>query len=108
MDTEHFRIHYTLSGRDAASSTEFIDEIALDLDFSWDVEINEFGWKTPPPDNGIGGDDCYDVYIQGIYETEYGHVDIASTTCGINPFKSHGGASFMVLDSQFTNCCYAT
>ncbi len=103
LDTEHFRIHYTLSGRDAAASTDFIDEIALALEYSWDVEINQFGWKAPPPDNGIGGDDRYDVYIQGIYETEYGHVDIASTTCGIDPFTRHGEASFMVLDSQFTH-----
>jgi len=103
LDTEHFLIHYTLSGRDAAHSTAFIDEIALALEYSWQMEINEFGWQAPPADNGIGGDDRYDIYIQALsLLDELGYVDTAPLACSTDPFKRHGTSSFMVLDSTFT------
>ncbi len=58
----HFRIHYTTSGTDASSLT-YANDIAEYVDYSWQTECVTMGYFTPPPDNGLGGDDLYDIYI---------------------------------------------
>ncbi len=58
----HFRIHYTTSGTDASSLT-YANDIAEYMDYSWQTECVTMGYFTPPPDNGLGGDDLYDVYV---------------------------------------------
>ena len=103
LDTEHFRIHYTLSGRDAAYSVAFVEEVALALEYSWNVEIDEFGWQAPPSDNGIGGDDRYDVYIQGLAKkSEYGHVSADIMSCSTDSSNGSRVSSYMAIDGKFT------
>jgi len=58
----HFKIHWTDSGSDSVSYAYALS-IAIAADSSWQVQCNEMGFFQPPPDNGIGGDDLYDIYI---------------------------------------------
>ncbi|MBD3276975.1 MAG: hypothetical protein GF388_01635, partial [Candidatus Aegiribacteria sp.] len=58
----HFKIHWTDSGADAVTYG-YAECIALAADSSWQVQCNELGFIQPPPDNGVGGDDLYDIYI---------------------------------------------
>ena len=78
LDTEHFRIHYTLSGEDRTpeldennnSHPDFVEEVARALEFSWFAEVEHFGWPAPPSDKGLGGDERYDIYLQDLYGEE--------------------------------------
>jgi len=115
QDTEHFRIHYTQEGRDAVLSDYYVNTIAETLKHVWDVEIDQFGWAAPPPDDGIGGDDRYDVYLQDIlWDGTFGYVEGGSgeryrqnTQIGDNPntdaVESRASASFMVLDNDYAD-----
>lgn len=57
-----FKIHWTDSGEDAVNLT-YANTIAIAADSSWQVQCDEMNFITPPPDNGVGGDDLYDIYI---------------------------------------------
>ncbi|MBC8508042.1 MAG: hypothetical protein ISR58_08830 [Anaerolineales bacterium] len=114
QDTEHFKIHYTLEGRDAVLSTDYVDEMAAALEFSWEIEIAQFGWAPPPPDDGIGGDDRYDVYIQNVFEdgtagyTEGGDERYRGPQQGVigdNPLteavETRASVSYIVMDNDY-------
>ncbi len=62
IGTTHFKIHYTLTGGDA-TSTNYANNVANYFEYSWSIEVDSLGWDAPPPDNGAGGDDRYDIYI---------------------------------------------
>lgn len=70
--TEHFVIHYTLDGEDAISPTDdnndglpdYVETVAEALEFSWQHEIEELGWRNPLVDRGEGGDLRLDVYLE--------------------------------------------
>ncbi len=114
LDTEHFRIHYTTSGRDAVASLEYVNQVAEALEYSWQVEIDQFGWAAPPPDEGIGGDDRYDVYLQEIlWDGTFGYTEGGEQRyrgdgqAGDNPntpaIEKRAAASFMVLDNDYAD-----
>ena len=73
----NFRIHYTTTGIDA-SVLSYAQDIAEYMDYAWEEECNTMGYFTPPPDNNIGGDNLYDIYI----------AFIEGNTLG---YTSHGG-----------------
>ncbi|MFO8183465.1 MAG: T9SS type A sorting domain-containing protein [Candidatus Aegiribacteria sp.] len=58
----HFKIHWTDSGVDATNQT-YANSIALAADSAWAVGCDQMGFYQPPPDNGVGGDDKYDIYV---------------------------------------------
>jgi len=105
LDTEHFRIHYTFSGRDAAFSNDFIQGVAIALEYSWDKQINEFGWQPPPGDNGLGGDDRLDVYIQSVSSVDkFGYADKSGRhICDPSSVSWQGVPSYFVIDNNFAN-----
>ncbi len=59
----HFVIHWTDSGSDAVTSA-YANDVAVAADSAWQVESVEMSFNHPPPDNGLGGDDRYDMYIR--------------------------------------------
>lgn len=115
LDSEHFRLHYTTTGRDAVLSADFVNEVTQALEHVWDVEINQFGWAAPPPDNGLGGDDRYDVYLQEIlWDGTFGYVEGGEDSRyhsraqnGDNPntaaVETRASVSFMVLDNDYAD-----
>lgn len=84
-----FRIHYDNSGMHAPEYN--LDELALALDSSYNFEINKLGYLKPPSDDGEGGDNLYDVYIQDL-GVIYGYTEF---------FDQSNSPSFMVIDNNY-------
>jgi hypothetical protein len=117
LDTIHFRVHYTTNGKDAVPPTDenknghpdFVEHVALAVEFAWEAEINHFGWAAPPSDKGLGGDNRYDIYLKNIMTdgtfgyTEGGYLD---NIVGDNPntpiVERNASYSFMVLDNDYS------
>ena len=82
VDTQHFRIFYTMSGEDAIQVSDgngnaipdYVEEVAFALEHSWDVEIDQLGWAEPPPDDDLGGNDLFDVYLEDLDRYIIGYV----------------------------------
>ena len=90
-DTQHFRIHYTLAGEDAVSTVDqnsdglpdYVADVAEALEYAWVQEVERLGWRMPLPDEGEGGDERLDVYLE--YQDEfYGYVDTLGGYVGDN------------------------
>lgn len=116
LDTDHFRIHYTLSGDDAVTPSnendnqhpDFVEEVARAIEYSWSAEVEHFGWAAPPSDGSLGGDGRYDVYLENVFAediagyTEGGYSD---TIVGDNPnspgIETNASHSFIALDNDY-------
>lgn len=61
----YFKLHWTDSGADA-TTLSYAQGIAGEADYSWGVQCDQMGYFNPPPDNGAGGDDRYDIYVMSI------------------------------------------
>jgi len=76
-----FRIHFDTTGADTPNyfpGTKnniqlSIDSLAIAFDSSYNFEINILGYKSPPDDEGDGGDNLFDVYIDNV--GAYGYTD---------------------------------
>ena len=108
LDSEHFRIHYTLSGNDAVSSLEYVNTVAEIMEHVWQVEVEQMGWTPPPPDGGFGGDDRYDVYLLNIFEdgtAGYSDGGFPETVVGDNPrtpfVETRSHYSYLALDNDY-------
>ncbi len=58
----HVRVHYTTSGTDS-TTLAWAESTAVFAETCW-VRVQRLGWATPAPDQGIGGDDRFDIYIR--------------------------------------------
>ncbi len=91
-----FRIHYDTTGTHApdyfngAKNTIqlSVDSLAIALDSAYNFEVNFLGYLPPPSDNGAGGDNLYDVYIQ-VAMPNYGWT---------HPI--HNGPTYIVVDNK--------
>lgn len=117
LDTEHFRVHYTFEGEDGVSPEDtngnghpdYVEEVGRAMEFSWFAEIEHFGWAPPPPDDGLGGDDRYDVYLQNVMADDYaGYTDSDGNDSLIgdnpnSPLITETGSthSHIVLDNDY-------
>ena len=75
--THNFLIHYDTEGQKAVYNSDidadpsdgvpdYINRMAEYFEKSWATYIEELGYDPPPPDNGLGGDDRYDIYVTRI------------------------------------------
>jgi len=106
----NFRIHYDTTGSDApamldafhqpipGSANEFADSVASIAAYVHQYEVDSLGYLPPPADNGAGGGDEYDIYIQDLSNT-YGVTWPESPING----KPQGGTftSYMTIDNDF-------
>jgi hypothetical protein len=112
--TEHFLIHYTLIGQDGVDPADgnqnglpdYVELVAEALEFSWQTEIDQYGWAAPPSDSGKGGDDRIDVYIEDIMGDGYaGYADSEGGYVGDNPntpeTEHHAYYSYLGLDNNY-------
>jgi hypothetical protein len=53
---------------------EYLDSLTIALDSAYNFEVNYLGYPPPPSDNGLGGDDKYDIYITSL-GNEYGETN---------------------------------
>jgi len=97
-----FKLHYDIVGTHAVPSADtdsnlvpdFVESMAAYCDSSWQKHLS-LGFLEPPPDNGIGGDDKYDVYFENMGFYGYA-VPEASGARPWNDFYSH-----LVLNNDF-------
>ncbi len=104
-----FRIHYDTSGINTpkyytsndlthyslnALLKIYIDSLAIAADSAYNFEVNFLGYPPPPPDNGSGGDNKYDIYIENLGNT-YGFTQFEFSS-------GYTGPSFMEVNSDFT------
>lgn len=108
LDTPHFRIHYTTSGADAATS-DYVRKVAQAVEDFFEIEINRLGWAVPPSDQSLGGNDLYDVYIIDLVGQNEGSLGYASpeTIVGDNPntpeVELDAATSYLVIDNDYAN-----
>ncbi|MBX3002419.1 MAG: hypothetical protein KF828_00595 [Anaerolineales bacterium] len=116
LDSEHFRIHYTLDGVDAvpaqgnhpSGQPDYVIEVARAMEYAWYGAIDHFGWAPPPRDGGLGGDDRYDVYLQEILSEDYAgftESDLGASVIGDNPLtrlvERAATHTYIVLDNDY-------
>lgn len=105
----NFRVHYDTTGYHAPDLTDndengvpdYVDKTLEYLEYAWDLEINQLGFREPVSDNGAGGDDKVDFYIQDFGPGGYGYT-IPETTV------NHRAPAFCVIDDDFQGTQYAT
>ncbi len=90
-----FRVHYDLTGSDVP--TYNLDSLAIALDSAYNFEVNYLGYPPPPSDNGAGGDNRYDIYIQNLGNT-YGYTEPENE---ISP-GSGRYTSYLVINYDFS------
>ena len=89
----YFRIHYDLKGQNKPAYD--LNSLALSLDSAYAFEIGYLNYPVPPSDNGAGGDDKYDVYIQDL-SGYYGYTELEGST------QEGHYYSYMVIDNDFS------
>ncbi len=103
--TDHFRLHYDLSGENAITHNEdisFIAEAGAACELCWTTYHTDQNWPEPKCDEGAGGDDLIDVYFVNLGPGIFGyamHEDL--------PEKS-GDTGFIVLNSDYRDSAHLT
>ncbi|PJF25895.1 MAG: hypothetical protein CUN53_10450, partial [Phototrophicales bacterium] len=106
FDTEHFRIHYTRSGRDRAAD-EFVQAVARAAEEFYRIQIVVMGWAVPPGDGFMGGSPQIDIYLKDIIGEGSGALGYTSPRLivGDNPntpeIETNAAASLMVMDNDY-------
>jgi len=96
--TDHFRLHYDLSGENAITHNEdltFISDAGEICEACWSIYHTDQLWPEPLCDNGAGSDSLIDVYFINLGPNIFGyamHEDI--------PGES-GKTGFIVLNSDY-------
>ncbi len=88
-----FRIHFDTTGSDKIGYD--LNLLSQALDSSYKFEVNYLGFLAPPLDNGEGGDNKYDVYVQNL--GSYGQTVFETE---ITP-NSDKFTSYMEIDNDF-------
>ncbi|NDJ34012.1 MAG: hypothetical protein GYB64_05055 [Chloroflexi bacterium] len=113
--TEHFLLHYTLTGPDAVPTDAdrdndapppYVQQVGDLLEEAWTVQVEEWGWAVPPADGELGGDERLDVYLVQLLSTGIaGYVSPEGGIVRDNPNTSavelDAAYSYMVLDNDY-------
>jgi len=75
----YFKIHYDTLGTNAVPTADgnangipdYVEKLGEYADSSWAHQVVTLGWRPPPPDNGNGGDDRFDIYTESMYYYGY-------------------------------------
>ncbi len=101
----YFKLHYTDTGSDAVPPEDldtdgipdYIESCAAYLDTTYTMHTS-LGYMDPPLDNGVGGDDRYDVYLKDINDV-YGYT--VPEAMGPMPWNDY--TSYIVMHNTFTD-----
>ncbi len=95
-----FRIHFNKTGNNKPGYD--LNELARAADSAYNFEVNILKYPPPPKDNGAGGDDLYDIYIQNLVSGLYGYTELETKLVG----ETYSG--YTVIDNDFSGSNYAT
>jgi hypothetical protein len=114
--TEHFLVHYTLTGVDAVPPADqngngipdWVEEVGQTMETVWNVEVTDLGWPAPLPDRGEGGDTRFDVYLMELFSKGMGgYVSPDGGFVGDNPNtrrqEQQAAYGFLVLENDFVD-----
>lgn len=103
-DTAHFRIHYTLVGKDAVTE-EYVKLVANTMEEIYQLQVVEMNWRVPPRDRARGGDERYDVYLMDLVNDWDGGVLGFARPENFARLRGHQApstsASFLALDNDY-------
>lgn len=113
-DTEHFRIHYDLTGTHAADNTitnqnnipDYINTMADIFEEVYNHEITELGYTIPPYDGTDGGgSNLYDIYVQNInyYALTYWDVFVGDNENSQNVTETNAYTSYIVMRNNYNS-----
>jgi len=97
-----FRIHYDENGTNRPNYIsgwtvdQNVSEVAKALDSTYLFEVVYLGFLPPPPDNGAGGDNKYDVYILNVNQGIYGETAWEDKVGSVN------WTSFIQIDNDYS------
>ncbi len=107
-----FRIHFDTIGTHAPALvnaqgeripntvSQYVDTLSKIFDITWEKEINQYGFSVPPSDNGEGGGNEYDIYIQDLGTSNFGYTSWGDTP--LNPNKQNPQyPTWIVIDNDF-------
>ncbi len=111
FDTEHFRIHYDLTGYHAVDNTDFdgnsvpdyIDSMANIFEEVYHHDIIELGYTPPPSDGMEGGSSHYDIKVQSTNAygwTNYGAL-IGDNPNSLNITENNAYLSNMIMRNNY-------
>ncbi|MGB1287554.1 MAG: DUF6055 domain-containing protein [Aggregatilineales bacterium] len=103
-ETPNFIIHYTIEGVDGATPS-FIEEVAIAVERSLQVQVETVGWAMPPPDCGEGGDERFDIYVQEtIGDGALGFASqnrVVEDNPGTDVIETDAAYSYLTIDNNF-------
>jgi len=80
----------------------YLDSLAIAVDSAYNYEINILKYPAPPSDNGAGGDNLYDIYIQNLSGGLYGYTDPET------PINDSTYITYIMIDNDFSSSSYYT
>lgn len=103
----HFRVHYDTTGVNIPNLTDldqnltpdYIDSTLAFLEYAWDLEVNVLGFRAPRSDNGAGGGNEIDVYIQELGNGNYGVTYPDQISNGTS-------SAYIILDNNYSGNQY--
>jgi hypothetical protein len=112
----NFIIHYTTTGEDAVPTDDkdgngvpdFVDSAAIFFDYSYKVEVEEMGFKSPIDDFNGGGTKVYDIYMWEIgikpkNDNNGGYYGLTNSEKMIPPKKTYNRyTSYIIIDNNFS------
>jgi hypothetical protein len=102
IETDHFRIYYTLAGSDATTE-EYVRAFAETLEEMYDAQINRIGWAAPP----AGEDGLYEAYLADVIGADFGALAYARPmdVVGDNPnterIETRAADAILVVDNDY-------
>lgn len=129
-DSEHFRIHYTLEGKDQVPDTDedkngspdWVELVSEAAEIAYAIEVVQFGWAAPLTDGEYGGNSLYDIYLydtlgddeEGAGMTSgWALADETSPAMGDNPStpiirEHYATCGHIVIDNDFIDPEYSS
>jgi hypothetical protein len=111
----HFKIHYDTNGSNAVyhpfednnpanGIPDYVDSCAEIFDYVWLKEVDTMGYRQPPSDGSMGGDNRYDVYIVDLGWGYLGVTHAESPAAGADWWNFYG---YMEISNDFSLYGYA-
>jgi hypothetical protein len=110
IDTDHFRIHYAISGSEMIygwPNTTYRDGVAISCEESWEEFHNGVNqdWDLVPSDGGMGGGSgLIDCYVKNLGSGLYGYAEAEFSVPGDPPWDYTG---FFVIDNDYAEFDYS-